>query len=169
MQLDWEDAESLKHRASAAMAERTGEDGAESEEHGGFPAPDQEVEGPSATSDEGDLVESPGSAAGSDVERAVGILNNQLDRFVDEVRSSLDFYTAQAESMPLRAMILSGGGSLIGGLRTRLGSALRLDAEQGRVFSKVNVGKVEMSPEQIAGAEPFLGVAVGLALGATED
>jgi len=201
MQLDWEEAESLKHRASAAMAARMGETRDQEEEPppdgGGYG--DEETPASDIDADEPGYADPPGAfderyeepatryeeepdppteddayaeaeiGSGPDMERAIGLLSTQVERFVVEVRSSLDFYTAQADSMPLRAVILTGGGSLMGGLRSRLGAALRLDAELGRVFSKVRMGKVQMSPDQIAGAEPFLGVSVGLALGALED
>lgn len=103
------------------------------------------------------------------VERTLDILESVSARFAGEIRGSVDFYTTQAGSLPLRAAVLTGGGSLLGGLIDQVGAALRIPAEPGSAFARVPVGKVGLSPEQIAVAEPFLAVAVGLALGGLES
>lgn len=195
--LDWEDAEALKHRASARMAgdeppspepETTAMPDTEPDEDlfgddpfsdltdAGADDDDEEPEDAGEASEEQPT--EPAVAAGpplsptaddESVARAIEILTGVAQRFGAEIRGSVDFYTTQAGALELGRVVLTGGGSLLGGLVQQVGQALRVETERGRVFDRVPVGKVKLGAEQIAVAEPFLGVAVGLALGGLED
>ncbi|HVE92832.1 MAG TPA: type IV pilus assembly protein PilM [Actinomycetota bacterium] len=178
LDLEWEEAESMKHRASTELGIRLGADeyldddetqeistttrGAEPDDLEELDEDEEDVESGAEEeeSEDDDIPES--------LSAAVDNLAPQVERFVEEVRGSLDFYTGQSEALPLRSVLVTGGGSLLGGLRSRLGAALRVPADQGSVFRKVPIGKVQLEAEQIAVAEPFLSVAVGLALGGFE-
>lgn len=216
LDLDWEEAESLKYRASGALARQLGieveeplprfeseepepeeleiggpeEEGLDIESLGGE---DEEEEPPADLTDlsglegEGEDEEAPEDleeeveeppeareepepvAEGEQVERAVEALNAVLQRFVGEIRGSVDFYTTQQEALPLRAVVLTGGGSLLAGLAEQVSTALQVPVERAHVFDRVPAGKVKLSADQIDAAEPFLGVAVGLALGGLES
>jgi type IV pilus assembly protein PilM len=102
---------------------------------------------------------------GSPLEGAPRILEQRAMAFVDEVRGSLDYYLAQAEATRISRVVLSGGGSKLRGLPTRLANALRLPVEQGRVLHNIRPGKLGLSEPQLVEAEPFMGTAVGLAMG----
>ncbi|MBA2530078.1 MAG: pilus assembly protein PilM [Euzebyales bacterium] len=84
---------------------------------------------------------------------------------MEEIRGSLDYYRAQDGSVPVRRVILSGGGSQLPNLRERLADTLRLPVDRGHPMQDLKVGKVGVAPEQLVAAEPYLAVAVGLALG----
>lgn len=142
LNVDWEEAESLKHSAGSALAIRLAPGGAEK------------------PTDEDDT--------GDDVMRAVEALVPQAQRFVEEIRGSLDYYNTTPDALPVGRLVVVGGGSLLGGLLDRLAASLRVDVERGQPLAKVQVGKVKLSPDQIEAAEPFLAVATGLALGALE-
>ncbi len=86
--------------------------------------------------------------------------------FVDEVRGSLDYFMASSGSGPIGRLVLTGGGSRLGGLATRLSEATRLPVQPGRPISDLAHGKSALTDEQISFVEPQATVPVGLALGA---
>jgi type IV pilus assembly protein PilM len=85
--------------------------------------------------------------------------------FVEEVRGSLDYYLAQPASVPLRRVVVSGGGARLGGLVQRLAMATRLPVEPASPLSSLRVGKTGLTPEQLSFVEPLVAVPVGLAMG----
>lgn len=191
LDVDWEDAESLKYQLSAALARQLGAE----EEPPAPPIPEPEaepfaeIEGPPEDLEEEVGLEPPEAGEeegppeeitpeepetetppppGEREEQAVEALSGVLQRFVGELRGSVDFYTTQREALPLRAVVLTGGGSLLGGLAEQISIALNVPVERAHVFDRVPVGKVKLPAEEIDAAEPFLGVSVGLALGGIE-
>ena len=85
--------------------------------------------------------------------------------FVEEVRGSLDYYLAQPGATRIGRIVLSGGGSRLGGLVERLQAATRLPVDVARPMSVLNIGKTGLTMEQLAYVEPMVTVPVGLALG----
>jgi type IV pilus assembly protein PilM len=83
--------------------------------------------------------------------------------FVDEIRSSLEFYSAQAQGARIDHVIVCGGGSKLEGFVELLGQRIPVPVELGRVFRNVRQ-QLALSDEAIAQAEPVLPVAVGLAI-----
>jgi type IV pilus assembly protein PilM len=104
------------------------------------------------------------AAAPAQADAVAEVLEPMLDRLVTEVRGSIDFYTSQPDASPLERIVLTGGGSLMGGVAERLQASLGLPAEPGHPFERVPVGKIKVSKQEVAVAEPFMGVAFGLAL-----
>jgi type IV pilus assembly protein PilM len=96
------------------------------------------------------------------------LIDDHAAQFIDEVRSSLDYYQAQTGSGRLGRVVITGGGALLAGLGERLGTAIRLPVELGNPFDRWPVGNVEMGPEQLAQVGPVLTTAIGLALGGAE-
>jgi type IV pilus assembly protein PilM len=97
-------------------------------------------------------------------DEAARALEPLLDRLVAEIRGSIDFFTAQGQGTTLERIVLTGGGSLISGLADRIQSSLGLQTESGHPFDRAPVGKIKVSKQDVSVAEPFMGVAVGLAL-----
>lgn len=95
---------------------------------------------------------------------AVDHMEPVLNRFVSEVRGSIDFYTAQQDSEPVSRVVLTGGGSLLGGLRDALEGSLGFHTEVGHPFEGVGLGRMKIGPDQMHTAERYLSVAVGLAM-----
>lgn len=89
-------------------------------------------------------------------------------RFVDEIRGSLDYYHAQTDAVPVQRVVISGGGSQLPALRDRLADTLRLPVDRGHPMQQLKIGNVGLPSEQLIEAEPYLAVAVGLALGGAE-
>jgi type IV pilus assembly protein PilM len=81
--------------------------------------------------------------------------------FVDEVRSSLEFYTAQAKEARIGRVFVTGGGSRLDGLLELMRQRIPVPVESGAVFRRV---LHQLAEQDAADAEPFVAVAVGLAL-----
>jgi type IV pilus assembly protein PilM len=83
--------------------------------------------------------------------------------FVDEVRSSLEFYTAQMPNARIGRVLVVGGGSRLDGLLELLQERLPVPVDRGRLFERAK-SEIELSAEASAEAEAVLAVAVGLAI-----
>jgi len=86
--------------------------------------------------------------------------------FVDEVRGSLDYYSASNPGAPVERILVSGGGSRLDGLLDRLAAATRLPVLPGDPLAMVRVGKTGLDERQLEFVTPLAAVPVGLALGA---
>ena len=109
------------------------------------------------------------ASAASATESAAQILEQRASAFVDEIRGTLDYYAAQADAIQISRVVLCGGGSKLTNLGTRLAEATRLSVERGQVMQRMKVGKLGLSQEQLADAEPLMGAAVGLAMGENDQ
>jgi type IV pilus assembly protein PilM len=108
------------------------------------------------------------AVVGSTVDVAARIVTEQADAFVDEIRSSLDYYQAQTGSSRLSSLVLTGGASLLNGLADRLAAAVRLPVEVGSPFETWHAKGTVYGPEDLKRVGPSLATAVGLALGGLE-
>jgi type IV pilus assembly protein PilM len=104
-------------------------------------------------------------AGTADAHPASRALEASGSAFVEEVRSSLDYYLAQPGATRIDRVLLSGGGSRLGGLVERLSAATRLPVEVARPLSVLKLGKTGLTDEQLAYVEPMVTVPVGLAMG----
>jgi type IV pilus assembly protein PilM len=95
--------------------------------------------------------------------QALEIAMQRATQFVDEIRSSLEFYTAQTQGARIDRLLVSGGGSKLEGFIDIVRQRIPVTVEPGRVFSKVG-SQLSLSPDAQAEAEPVLATAVGLAI-----
>ncbi|MGH2758952.1 MAG: type IV pilus assembly protein PilM, partial [Actinomycetota bacterium] len=72
---------------------------------------------------------------------ATAVTDRLLDRFVNEVRGSIEFFSVQTDTPPLEDIVLTGGGSLIAGLAERLSSAVGVPVNHGHPFDHVPVDR----------------------------
>jgi type IV pilus assembly protein PilM len=107
-------------------------------------------------------------ALGSNGDVPSRIAEEQAGQFVDEIRSSLDYYQAQTGASELSGVVLSGGGATLGGLEKRLEAMLRLPVEVGNPFDRWEAKDTVYGPEDLRRVGPSLTTAVGLALGGLE-
>jgi type IV pilus assembly protein PilM len=107
----------------------------------------------------GEFVE--GSAATP--QQALEIAMQRATQFVDEIRSSLEFYTAQTQGARIERLLISGGGSKLESFIDILRQRIPVTIEPGRVFSRVG-SQLSLSEEAQTEAEPVLATAVGLAI-----
>jgi len=80
---------------------------------------------------------------------------------VDEVRSSLEFYTAQAKEARIGRVKVTGGGSRLEGLFDLMRQRIPVPVEPGAVFTHIGH---QLEEADVSAAEPLLAVAVGLGL-----
>jgi type IV pilus assembly protein PilM len=107
---------------------------------------------------------------------ALGVSGSQVDldaaedirgesqRLVDEVRSSIDYCAAQRDIPRIERIVLTGGTSQLPQLPAQLAEGLNLEVECGSPLRVLEPSRAADAGE-LAKAEPFLAVAVGLALG----
>jgi type IV pilus assembly protein PilM len=105
---------------------------------------------------------------GDTIDEPTRVISERGMRFVDEIRGSLDYYAAQVDSIPVRRALITGGASLLPNLQERLADALRVPVDRGHPFQELKIGKTGLSNDELVEAEPYMTVAVGLALGAAE-
>lgn len=98
-----------------------------------------------------------------DVSRVREITMERGASFVDEVRSSLEFYTAQAQGARIARVLVTGGGSKLDGFLDLLRQRIPVEVRAGRVFLNARP-QLSLGEEALAEAEPVLAVAVGLAI-----
>jgi type IV pilus assembly protein PilM len=99
----------------------------------------------------------------SDLTRVHELAMRRAASFVDEIRSSLEFYTAQSQDARISRVLVTGGGSKLEGLLELLRERIPAQVENGQVFQHAQT-QLHLSPEALAEAEPLLAVAVGLAI-----
>jgi type IV pilus assembly protein PilM len=102
--------------------------------------------------------------AGPALEDVHRVALQRASAFVDEIRSSLEFYTAQVPGAKIGRVVVTGGGSKLGGFLDVLRERIPVTVERGRVFEQVR-NKLRMSLDEQNDAEPLLAVAAGLAMG----
>jgi len=83
--------------------------------------------------------------------------------FVDEIRSSLEFYAAQVPGARIARVVVTGGGSRLDGFLELLQERIPVWVERGRLFERVK-SELDLSAEASGEAEAVLSVAVGLAI-----
>jgi type IV pilus assembly protein PilM len=100
---------------------------------------------------------------GLDLAEAQRLGLSRAGSFVDEIRSSLEFYTAQAQAARIGRVLLTGGGSKLEGLIELFRERIPVSVERGQVFLRVK-SQLDLAPEALAEAEPVLAAAVGLGI-----
>jgi type IV pilus assembly protein PilM len=109
-----------------------------------------------------------GDGGAPDVSRVREISMQRAASFVDEIRSSLEFYTAQAQGARIARVLVTGGGSKLEGFLDLLRQRIPVQVDAGRVFQHAR-SQLSLSDEALTEAEPVLAVAVGLAISGRDE
>lgn len=96
------------------------------------------------------------------------IVSDQIDAFVDEIRSTLEYHRTHAIDVRLAGITLTGGGSLLAGLADRLENAVRLPVRVGSPLEHTPANRTSLGPDDLSVVGPGLTTAIGLALGGLE-
>ena len=107
----------------------------------------------------------PATAAERDENPAGRVIDSTAASFVEEIRGSLDYYLASPSAVPIRRIVVSGGGSRLGNLVSRLATVTRLPVEVANPLASVHIGNTKLSTEQLGHIERLAAVPVGLAMG----
>lgn len=102
--------------------------------------------------------------AHADPHPAQRALEAGANQWVDEVRQSLEYHVGQT-GIRIRRIVLTGGGSQLGGLAQRLATSSRLPVVVASPLAGLEVGRTGLEPEQLASVAARMAVPVGLALG----
>lgn len=102
---------------------------------------------------------------GAGAEGPARIIEQRISGFLEEVRSSVDYYLGQPGAQALGRVVVTGGGARLPRLEERLSAVLRLPVEPGRPLATVRIGKLGLSPDQLDEVSGVGAVAIGLALG----
>lgn len=100
---------------------------------------------------------------GPPMEEVRRVAMQRAGTFVDEIRSSLEFYTAQAQGARIAKVLITGGGSKLEGFIELLRERIPVTVDPGGLFQHLR-SNLDISPEALAEAEPVLVVAAGLAI-----
>lgn len=92
------------------------------------------------------------------------VLETNVARYVDEIKSSLDFHTSQPDAAPLSRIVMTGGGARVAGLIEGLSDTFDVPVQMGAPFSRLELAKTGLTEVQLREAEDLSAVAVGLAL-----
>ena len=101
---------------------------------------------------------------GDDVAKARRILTEQADSLIDEVRGSVAYFEGSAGDETVERLVVAGNAARLPHLANRFGRSLGVSVEPARVLDLFEIGKVELSDDEILDAQPVIPTAVGLAL-----
>ncbi len=96
-----------------------------------------------------------------------GVISEGVDTLVAEIRTSVQHYLDAYPRASLGRIALTGGGSLVAGLASRLRRATGLPVERGRCLLRLGSGRSGLSEDHLLFADPMSAVAVGLAIRST--
>ncbi|MFP5297754.1 MAG: type IV pilus assembly protein PilM [Actinomycetota bacterium] len=103
-------------------------------------------------------------SGGASIPEAERIVDREVDAFVTELRNSIDYYVAREGGEPISSFTLTGGGSLVRDLRSKVAAALGAEVLPAAAFSDVDV-KTKWDDAQMAQIEPVIAASLGLAMG----
>ncbi|HMO11346.1 MAG TPA: pilus assembly protein PilM, partial [Actinotalea sp.] len=105
-----------------------------------------------------------GMAVPDELRGAAEVVAHVTQQLVEAVRNTLVYYASQHPGAGVELVVLTGGGSYLGGLGQYLSSASRLPVTMGDVLSGVQVAR-SARLDSLAGLESTFTLPLGLALG----
>jgi type IV pilus assembly protein PilM len=98
------------------------------------------------------------------IQAAEQIAQASMLELVDEIRNSIQYFASLPGRLPVSQILVTGGGSELRGLLPMLESQVRIPVRTGSPLDRVDVSKLDLSPEQAAEVAPVLSSPIGLAL-----
>lgn len=99
------------------------------------------------------------------VAQAQAAIERPLAVLLDEIRSSLDYYRNQPGAARLARVQITGGGAQLHGMRERLSGLLGVPIDRADPRAHISVGDIGFSLDELPRLDPYLGAAIGLAIG----
>ncbi|MFB9377821.1 type IV pilus assembly protein PilM [Kineococcus gynurae] len=103
--------------------------------------------------------------SGAEASLAASAVDLMTEVFCDDIRSSIDYYSAANPGFPVERIVVSGGGSLLDGIVDRLAAATRRPVVAADPLSSLTIGETGLDDVQLFTARHLAAVPVGLALG----
>lgn len=91
-------------------------------------------------------------------------MNMALDYVTEEIRNSIDFYTATSQGHIISKAYFTGGASLTAGLIDHLADVLKLPFEVLNPYNTMKAGGKKITPNYLQQISPFVSIACGLAI-----
>jgi type IV pilus assembly protein PilM len=91
------------------------------------------------------------------------IIQAEIERFVEEIKNSFEFFSASNPNTTIDRYYFSGGASQMIGLVEQVAQALNAPFERFDPFKKVKISDSKMSPSYLKQISHFAPIAVGLA------
>lgn len=103
-------------------------------------------------------------------EEVAEMLRDEANKFIAELRRSLEYYFGEEiDKESIERIILTGGGAELVGFDEYIGEKLKIDTKKGSTLNRIDVSHVNKElVEEIENQEPSLGVVVGLAIRGVE-
>jgi len=83
---------------------------------------------------------------------------------VDEIRNSIQYFASLPDRLPVSQILVTGGGSELPGFVPMLESQVHLPVRTVSPLDRVDVSKLDLTPEQSTAVSPVLASPIGLAL-----
>ncbi len=87
-----------------------------------------------------------------------------MSELVGEIRNSIQYFASLPGRLPVSRVLITGGGSELGGLSSMLEDQVRLPVLTVSPLARVDTSKLELSEEQAQEVGPVLATPIGLAL-----
>ncbi len=107
---------------------------------------------------------------GQNTPQEVGeIIKSTLETVVEEIHRGFDFFSATANDLQIKKILITGGSSLIAGFGAHLSQLTGIPVEPFNPFIAVKHNPKAMTSEYIRQITPYAAVSVGLALRKVDD
>ena len=87
-----------------------------------------------------------------------------VDDLISEIRNSVQYFATLPGRLPVSQILITGGGSSLHGFIPMLGAQIHLPVHAVSPLDRVDVSKVDLTPDQAAQVSPVLSTPIGLGL-----
>ena len=98
------------------------------------------------------------------IQSAERVAQSSMRELVDEIRNSIQYFTSLQGKPPVSQVLLTGGGSELNGLLPMLEAQVRIPVRTVSPLDRLDISRLDLSPEKAAEVAPGLASPIGLAL-----
>ena len=98
------------------------------------------------------------------VQAAMQSIQVTVDDLINEIRNSIQYFASLPGRLPVSRILVTGGGSSLHGFIPMLGAQIHLPVHSVSPLDRLDITKVDLTPDQAAEVSPVLSTPIGLAL-----
>lgn len=98
------------------------------------------------------------------VEAALQSIQGTVDDLINEIRNSIQYFASLPDRLPVSRIQVTGGGSSLHGFIPMLGAQIHLPVQSVSPLARLDITKVDLTPDQAADVSAVLSTPIGLAL-----
>jgi type IV pilus assembly protein PilM len=98
------------------------------------------------------------------VHAAQQAIQGTVDNLISEIRNSVQYFATLPSRLPVSQILVTGGGSSLHGFIPMLGAQIHLPVHSVSPLDRLDVSKVDLTPDQAAQVSPVLSTPIGLGL-----